>query len=373
MSIELLSSTTMKSSSVPFPRTRDPSAVSISGAGAGAPRVEVKVKSLTGIAVCREFHENKRLVATVAFSGSANNMRVGSSRLCVETGLLVVESEPIVLSEESNHDQVKFLWLSIDDQPHLTVTDVVPSAVKTPLREANRDSTLVTSNDFLEASISTQLNERSNLSLFSTALQSPQSNNSAAFWSDAIPEIIELTVRVGDENGVAFLVFFGHSEDQGTCTMDLPIRKTADSKTNSVFTDDSRLRVQVAVVVPDHSDALPRIASCSTGSSATMDGEQRQPLAYARNSSIAPLLQKIRKHEQDAREQCRAQTPAMGVEFPQSHDTGRPSATSALCSLWNWEKIRETVAACHRSTYGTRHDNEYDDSSTIGTRDSWEL
>lgn len=356
-----------------------------------APRVEVKVQSLSGIlAACGDSSDNEKwLTATVAFSGSAHNMQVGSSTLCGETGLLVVESEPVLLSQDRNSgDPIEFTWLSVDDQPHLTVTDVLTSAVKTPLQKANRDSIIVQTQDILGASSNNptklEKSHRSDTSRLSTgALQSARSTSCAAFWSDATPEILELTVHVGDNQGVAFLVFFGHEDDQGTCVMDLPIRRPAtssDSKMNSVFSDEARLRVQIKVVVPDKACALPPIASCSTGSSASMDRalqqqpqQQQYPIAFTRSgieAQMAPLLKKIRRHEQDALDQRHA--PKWDIDVQLNQENQLPSSSRSFCDLWNWDQIRETVAACHRSTYRTRQDNACD-SSTIGTRNSWEL
>jgi hypothetical protein len=345
-------------------------------------RVEITVQSLTGISVSSDIDENSLLKASVSFSGSANNMQVGSSILCPETGLLIVESEPLLMSH-CNKQQLEFKWQTIDQPPHLTVSAIcVASAAKTPLQKANRDSTIVKLQDLLDGSSSTKLDESvlSDFSRLTTSLLSARSTNSTAFWSDAMPDILELNLRVGDDKGVAFLVFFGHKDDRGTCLMDLPIRRPANCKMSSCFTDEARLRVQVTVVVPAHSalGALPPITSCSTGSSASTDHVLEQhPLVYTRSfleQQVASLLQTFQSHEHEAMEQRRTQKRAMDVEVPLSSDIDddRYQSTPPFCSFLNWDQIREIVTACRGSTYGTRRDTGCD-SSTIGTRDSMEL
>ena len=163
--------------------------------------------------------------------------------------------------------------------------------------------------------------------------------------------------------------------------MELPIKRTADSnngKASSVFTDEARLRVQVTMVVPRRTaegvDTLPPITECSTNTS-TPTSDYRQQLPISRKfleAQLAPILQKIQKHEKYAVEQRRNQKRGMDVDATSNNNDDRlqhPS-TRAFCSLW--EPLRAAVGACNGANYFARRDSGCD-SSTIGTRDSWEL
>lgn len=353
-------------------------------------RVEIKIQNLLGILLpsSSSFDETVgddeeddtsqikgRLPqsATVTFSGSANNMQVRSSLLCTETGLLMVESEPLrklVPSQACSPGtssimdlEVPFyVWKSVDDQPHLVVTDILASD---PFN----------------------------------ARPSPISKKAFNDWSVDAPDILEITIRVGCEKGVAFMVFSGDDrESSSASTIDLPIRRPAYDRTNNlgttVFSDQARLCVQVRHVVPfvrHGSGSLPpSITSCSTSSTSTGPGMSRStsststepgmsrrslkypivPTRSALEAQIGPLLQKLQRQEQDIWDQHHTQNKDM--ELLLNAECSRQKPSSMFCAFWNWDNVREIVTACHGSS-NIVPDDFACDSSTIGTHASWDL
>ena len=114
------------------------------------PRIEVTVQSLHGIVSNKSRDELGQtnatvphVTATIAFSGSASDMQVGSSTLCGTTGQLVIESKAAIIDPAAQQTQnlcgLTTEWRderpSANCRPHLTVAlqECDPKAYKIPL------------------------------------------------------------------------------------------------------------------------------------------------------------------------------------------------------------------------------------------------
>ena len=261
------------------------------------PRVEVTVKSLEGIAFsAQQPQTNGRappipfVTATVTFSGSQTEMQVGSSSVCALTGQLMVESDPIHMTDRYGTCKDDQCWLKAEwqeetmslagvaAQPHLIMPlpSRDPRIPKAPLSRSNRDSRIVREATTLPSlDFSDTCSTSSTLSNNSSSPSKPFSpgRGSSAIWSnsgEAMPEIIELYIRLRSEDegncehlwqGVAYLVVYGTEDDRGTYTMDLPVRRPAyidemdqrgkGSNENSVkLSSKARVSVKVKVAPP---------------------------------------------------------------------------------------------------------------------------
>jgi hypothetical protein len=213
--------------------------------------VEVNVKSLVGIGIglhswideheAMDVENDTECVvsrhhahtAMVAFSGSARNMQVQSSMVCVETGLLMVESEPLLSSvpssgkvanamvsggQKSEAHSVQFDWSVSNDRPHLIMKDIVMST-----RASKQPATPLSSRT--SGNMVSPSKARTNDSVPCEASIAPNDcQHNETFWSDDAPDILEIRIRVGEETGTAFLVFSGYSEDnRESLLLELPI------------------------------------------------------------------------------------------------------------------------------------------------------
>lgn len=220
-------------------------------------RVEIKIESLDLNEAGDEC--DQEATATVAFGGSLSDMQIVSSKLCPVTGFPVVESKP------SKHGG-RVQW---SGHRHLTV-------------------------------------------------QSSTSSQQHDAWSDAVPEILEITVRFRKSVGVGFLVLRKSSKVQ-----EIPLQSN-DWK-------QARLRVRLTHREPDP----PSVTACSSSSS-------------TRNSKYSSL-----SHLQQLFLQ-----PLQGPPIQQHQEQN-------TCALFmNWQELRQAVAACHAAANA-------DDYSTIATRESW--
>jgi len=326
--------------------------------------MEITVQNLFGVA-CND----EGRTATISFSGSVPDMQVGSSTFDPFKGVLVVESMPLRPSG-------KVLEWPKDQPPHLTVNLEERKALdaKTNLQKANRDSEIVSREAVAEA-------------YRFSRLSSAKSATASVFWSDTtIPDIVEMSIRFGDFQGVSYLVFFGHKDDLGTCVMDLPVRTNAGLVCSDLG-PDAKIRVKVTVIIPDaNADTtidsnLPPMTACSTSSSE--DTVLKVPFSRTYlEHQIAPLMAIIRNNEENAEHSRYFQRHNVNVEVPVSFDfdtqSDRRSPSMSFCSLGIWDQLRKSVALC--SGAGDMHDYNEDSScesstagTTIATRDSWDL
>lgn len=354
-------------------RNSKPSAAQAAGAylkkPQGAPRMEITVQSLFGVA-CPCNDEGR--TATISFSGSVPDMQVGSSTFDPFKGVLVVESMPL-------RPGGRMLEWPKDRPPHLTVNLEERKALdaKTNLQKANRDSEIVSREAVAEVYRYSRLN-------------SAKSATASVFWSDkTIPDIVEMSIRFGEFQGVSYLVFFGHKDDLGTCIMDLPVRTNTGHFCSDLH-PNAKIRVKVTVIIPDVNDGnqieesnLPPVIACST--SLSEDTLLKVPFSRSYlEDQIAPLMAIIRNNEENAESSRYFQTHNVNVEVPHSVDyndtqADRISPSRSFCSLSIWEKLRQTVAACSGSgdVLDYHEDSWSCESSTVGstiaTRESWDL
>jgi hypothetical protein len=370
-----------------------------------SPRIEVTIQSLHGIASNKSRDEwgrindsFPRVTATIAFSGSASDMQVGSSTLCGTTGQLVIESKAAVIDTgalQSKHvSGLTAEWheerSSANCGPHLTVglQECDPNACKIPLPSINRDSRVVKEYDSDSVSIST----------IDTPKHSPQSRGGSAFWSNsgaaALPEIVELFVSLKTQDGstdgqvwqgIAHLVVFGHEDDQGTFSMELPIKKPSHSELSTpneqpdiFLTSEARLRVEVKVFPND--DERDTETNLSTPKIASSSSESHADVAYSRSMldvQMEKLLEKIQKNEELAVEHVQNQKNAMDVNVPMEDDDHDDHP--ALCNgLWSWDRLWRTLSVvvqrCDEeaaNVVAVSADNS--DCSTIATRYSLDI
>lgn len=207
-----------------------------------------------------------------------------------------------------------------------------------------------------------------------------------------MPEIIELETRIrhglpdsGSEttaHGVSFLVLFGHDE-QGTYTMDLPVRQLQRQPRRSLvdLSPHARLRVKVRVT------PVEEVASMDMESSQSTNSQSAEPMALHSLSmleeQIVPLIEQIRLNEKRAIEYKEVQKRAMEVFIPvkssKDNDADVPAEDSLFCNgLWNWNRLIRTLASaieqCDASLNKATPENFiYSDSSTIATRDSLDI
>jgi hypothetical protein len=248
--------------------------------------------------------KNTPIICTVGFSGSSENMQIGSSRLCTDTGHLVIESDPWGPSKQSKKCSTfsSFRWTDPrPNPPHATVfLDAPPTSSSrkkqlsrhrsftVPLTKINRDSKLVLRQTYKESKskISPVKSPQSMTSSSPASSWTSQHRHSldggeSLIWgcpkSDhdddddeaaTLPEILEISIRVNEQPvGVAFFVFFGQNnpDDPGTYVLDLPVRKpatTSQSSTSttksSILTDQTKLRIQVTVTAPPPSGGIQK-------------------------------------------------------------------------------------------------------------------
>lgn len=223
--------------------------------------ISITIKGLHGIHLTRMDGVVIGQTATVSFGGSIANMQIGTSRLCSVSGYPVIESRPVL-----NDTVGKIAWPT--EFSHLTLT-------------------------------------------------TEYSRRIMGGWSDALPEILEISVRFGTASGICHLIV-GKELDQVVQT--LPIRSQ-----DPAF-EDATLRIRI---VRDDNSLLPSITQSSTQSS----GE-----------SVTLDLRTL-------------------VGLPTRNVHVRQPPTS--CSAFSFREIRRAVLACQP--------NILDDTSTIATHDSWDL
>ena len=321
--------------------------------------MEITVQNLFGV-TCND----EGRTATVSFSGSVSDMQIGSSSFDPFKGVLVVESLPLRPSGamlEWPRDQPPHVTMSIEDRKDLDA--------KTDLLKANRDSEIVRR----EAVAEVYLLSRHG---------SVKSETASLFWADTtIPDIVEMSVRFGDFEGVSYLLFFGHKDDLGTMVMDLPVRRNPGNFCDDL-SPDAKIRVKINVIIPgtaDDSKPPPVTASSSSDS-----GDTPLAIPFSRSyleHQLAPLMAVIRKNTENAEKSRYFQTHNVNVEVPNDFDhdvvANRPSPSISFCSLGIWDQLRHSVAACSGTGDGVHYDDSSCQSSTVGstiaTRESWDL
>jgi hypothetical protein len=344
-----------------------PGRVSVSASGQyldhqqqGHARMEITVQNLFGVA-CND----EGRTATISFSGSVADMQVGSSSFDPLTGLLVVESLPLRPNGamlEWPRDQPPHLTMNIEERRELDA--------KTDLQKANRDSEIVSREAVKEACQFSQLG-------------SVRSATASLFWSDTtIPDIVEMSLRFGDFEGVSYLVFFGHKDDLGICVMDLPVRQNTGNFCEDLSAD-AKIRVKINVIIPasETDSKPPPVMACSSSES----GDTVRNILFSQTyleHHIGPLMDVIRNNAENAEKSRYFQTHNVNVEIPSGYDHETPanikSPSVSFCSLGIWDQLRHSVAACSGASDGTDY---HDDSScqsitvgtTIATRESWDL
>ena len=323
-------------------------------------RMEITVQNLFGV-TCND----EGRTATVSFSGSVSDMQIGSSSFDPFKGVLVVESLPLRPSGamlEWPRDQPPHVTMSIEDRKDLDA--------KTDLLKANRDSEIVRR----EAVAEVYLLSRHG---------SVKSETASLFWADTtIPDIVEMSVRFGEFEGVSYLLFFGHKNDLGTMVMDLPVRRNPGNFCEDLSAD-AKIRVKINVIIPNsESDSKPPpVTACSSSES----GDTVRNILFSQTyleHHIGPLMAVIRKNAENAETSRYFQTHNVNVEIPSGfdHDTSanRKSPSVSFCSLGIWDRLRHTVTACSGASDGADY---HEDSScqssivgsTIATRESWDL
>jgi len=279
----------------------------------GGSVLEVNIASLEGIGLqnpadIRFAREGfaPQVTASVAFSGSVNDMEVGSSSVCGRTGQLQVESEALHIDQTAHfspdqcwlraewndptcRQKSKALSCSGHAQPHLRVqlpnrTNNLPGACSPDLDQTNRDhstnrhttplkrchsstSTSTTTRSSSHSSSPVSTNSSTATSKSANLPSTTASRGPSVVWSNTgaavLPEIVELYVRLKsplsgfvEETGVAYLVVFGNEQDRGKFIMDLPIKRppqslqqhSPDGKGPSlILSDQAKLRVVVKV------------------------------------------------------------------------------------------------------------------------------
>eukprot|EP00977_Amphora_coffeiformis_P024097 scaffold15076_cov155-Amphora_coffeaeformis.AAC.1 len=389
-------------------------------------RIEVLVKSLDGI--CIENESNCRpslpwVTATVAFSGSASDMEVGSSSVCGITGQLMVQSEPVIIScpdMMSKSPKLCAQWMEEKrngtTQPHLTMqfSNVGKDVPTKSLQEGNRGATFVKQGLESSRTSSTVSETTASSSLHNDTLEDPNEeedyNSRSGVWSDSgdtMPEIIEMYVRLrhhedGVEtalwDGVAFLVVYGHEDDSGTHLLELPIRKAAaerriGSRVGSTISNDSssssrrssrmRLSGDAKLTVQVKVTPCRPTPSITVASSIVASGSPLCPEVVLSQSAIEdqlkPLLEKLRQSEEFAKKLCENQKRAMDVKVPglspdEPLPRPPPSADSScyvpILSEWMsfFTRLASMTARCEMAHDGDSVNR--DENSTIATRDS---
>lgn len=391
------------------------------------PRIEVTVQSLHGIASSKPRNERGQeiaalphVTATIAFSGSASDMQVGSSTLCGTTGQLVIESKAAVIDpaalQTKNLCGLTTEWReerpSASCRPHLTVAlqECDPKAYKIPLPSINRDSRVVKEVKRIKdldqydtdstISVSTidspDRKPRSDSTVSISSIDSPRqhsSRGSSTFWSNAgaaaLPEIVELFVSLKTHDagtdgqvwqGIAHLVVFGHEDDLGTFSMELPVKKASHSELSTsseqpdiFLTTEARLRIEVKMFP---NEEYHKIASSSS--------ESHEDIVYSRSlldAQMKKLHEKIQRNEDLALEHVRNQKNAIDVNVPMEdhYDEDYHEGRSAFCSsLWSWDRLWQTFSAgvrkCDEGTAAVMAvSGDSSDSSTIATRYSLDI
>lgn len=360
-------------------------------------QVEAFLQGITGLKLTGDRASDELLpliTATVSFGGSAQQMKVGSSTICGTTGRLVVESNPVKVDTSTNKEDGT-TWLLADWKekmtyqklPHVTLTLPVkdPSLPKDTLEKTNRDS-LVLKEDDDGAS-----------QLTSTSSSSPVAveRGQSAVWSnsgEALPEIIELFVRLKIEGqllpqqiGLAYLVLFGHEQDQGTFTIELPVKEPLTKSSTSTstltdalpvqFTERTRLSVKLRVrrnMKLKTNSIQPSLSTVSTESTEFTDESIRMSRSILERE-VGPLLQKIKRGEREALDFRRAQKRAIDIEIhPAEHQS--PYFCS---SSWNWSRflhaLSQAVRQCDTGSTAAAFDDGASIDSSILTRESLDI
>jgi hypothetical protein len=282
------------------------------------PLVEITLQTLKGISIDKSYVRLPKVTAAVAFSGSAQEMRVGSSFVCPNTGNLMVEShcanplprmsgdtqQPLIAHWNQSAGGLDVNEFEEDQQTHISIylPPRDPRLPSVPVSRSNRDSKIVKniSNDDSKPSVG-ESDVSGRISELDIKLLDDERGGSV-FWSQTeagavLPEIVELNVSlkvdadslrrqnqvsVGSsamiketpslldasdswdegshtesifEVGVAYLVLFGN--DGGTTLMDLPIKKLKRHfPSNILVADDASLRIRVDVY-PDGKKPKP--------------------------------------------------------------------------------------------------------------------
>ena len=315
--------------------------------------IEVTIQSLNGVQINPSI-DFSNITAMVTFTGSCSNMQVGSSTLCAKTGQLLIESAPLAVDTSgpisiATAQWPEELYSPSRRPPHLTVQvpHRDPNLPRAPLAKSNRGSKIVQKVLESPSAIRTPQHERT--------------TSNTALWSEdeeVLPEIVELTVRVHDEQGMAYLVLFGHDNDHGTYIMDLPVRplQTVD------LLRQARLRVHVKVF-REHRDAMPRLAS-TTSFSSSEEGVTQS----AMQKSMASLKRSCEQQQGDVNQMVDEDSEESGIEIR----VGRYEE-SADC-MWNWSKFvraLEQVVQCNGVTpAGLAVDGGASVGSSIATPES---
>ena len=391
-------------------------------------RIEVLIKSLDGICIDNETNDRPSLpwvTATVAFSGSASDMEVGSSSVCGVTGQLIVESEPVMISSPDmllsrKSPKLAAHWMEEKrngtTQPHLTMpfSSFGKEGPVKSLQKGNRGAKFVKQGLEISQTSSTVSETTASSSSQQDTLDDPdedeESQSRAGAWSDSgatMPEIIEMYVRLrhdedGSEtalwDGAAFLVVYGHEEDSGTHLLEIPIRKSSVDRRNAShspstistsslsssrrntrmrLSGDACLTIQVKVTPCRPTPSIP-VASSIVASGSASCPEVVALSQSAMEAELEPLLQKLRQSERLAKKLCENQKRAMNVNVPTlSPDAPLPRPPPSyesfcyvpILSEWTsfWARIGSMNVNC--DTVDADSVNR-DENSTIATRDS---
>jgi hypothetical protein len=270
------------------------------------------------------------VTAAVSFTGSASDMQVSSSTMCVRTGQLVVESNAMDFDKDSTNKRESSdypMFATFDDpmegrrsptsdgsqstsssgfscRPHLTLkmpqkNETSPSV---PLGAVNRDSRVVES----DGSSSVRSEESREFS-----------RGPSVMWEEGsdMPDIVELHISLRSEDnsicreGIAHLVFFGSQKELGNTTMDLRIKSKGPSNPNapSKVTDQPLLcfesaacvRVQVEITSEDQPAPSPKHIELSE---------------HFDEQKIGNIMEQLREHEELAAARTKAANFTMNEE-----------------------------------------------------------
>lgn len=309
------------------------------------------------------------VTAAVSFSGSANDMQVGSSSLCPRTGILVVQSEPATLvsmpddADQKGDDSFPLVahWdvgnnggtggssaTGPAKKPHLTIRlpSRDPKLPSVSLEQMNRDCNVVprVSPGLQDTDLSSEDGEEG-------IDGRSEARGPSVVWSASgagMPEIIELNVSlmvgteslVADETdrpasptsscsswrtthapqeGIAYLVFFGH--DKVSTTMDLPVKRLPSQKVDDeheggpmvTLEDEAMLRIRVDVFPEGKDEGLITDSVYSKSLLNSFVGRKR----------LEPILQQLRRESDqqqraDAMKAAAAQRSRIPTEEPKS-------------------------------------------------------
>lgn len=339
--------------------------------------VEITVKKLSGID-CRRGDCKLQIptaTATVTFSGSATEMKIGSSSVCGLTGQLLVESGPLVPDKlKGEQCQLSASWNEdilpgMIPRPHLTMMlpDRDPSAVGIPLAKANKGCRVYSGSQTDEIVRCRSMTTEQTKSTRASKNKSHRSLKLSPSSATSSPEFVEMFIRLRCEEedsteqlwqGAAYLVVSGHESDAGTHTVEIPIRKPCYDEVDAHqhahhdldLSTNARLTVEVKVILPEEKSLEPpritrrRYSFHSKNNSIlnSQAGEAGEDAPSITDSQMEPLMAMIITNEREAIEHYKSHR---SLNVPVKAQEHRGIETGCMCggTIWNLDQIFRTV------------------------------